>query len=158
MYSGLIILLCLAGSCKNNKDSQTEETTTESPSDTLPGEFVRFYDQFHGDSAFQMDHITFPLEGLPVATDENDTLVAERFFWQRADWKIHNHFTDPGQNFEQWFVVVNDRVIEHWIKLKGTNLQMRRRFAQLGDGWYLIYYQGLRPVATEEVDGTGESQ
>ena len=121
-----------------------EETTTEV--DTLPNEFVEFFNRFHEDSAFQMQHITFPLAGLPATKGTGDTLPHERFFWQKDNWAKHNHFTDPGGNFEHWYLVVNDRIIEHWIQMKGTNLHMKRRFAKLDDDWYLIYYQGLRPM------------
>jgi hypothetical protein len=117
--------------------------------DTLPDDFVAFFDRFHTDSAYQMEHIMFPLEGLPTSTGDGDTLTTTRYFWQKADWKIHHRFTDPGHDFEQWYEVLNDRVIEHWIQMKGTNLYMKRRFAKLADGWHLIYYQGLRPTNRE---------
>ncbi|HUR31516.1 MAG TPA: hypothetical protein VMZ69_08775, partial [Saprospiraceae bacterium] len=76
---------------------------------------------------------------------DTDTVMTQRYFWQRADWKKHNAFTDPSGNFEHWYTVLNPRIIEHWIRMKGTNLVMVRRFAKLDNGWYLIYYAGLRP-------------
>lgn len=97
-----------------------------------------------------MDHIVFPLEGMPASTGDDDTLITGRFFWQRNEWKKHNHFTDPSNQFEHWYQVLDERIIEHWIKMKGTNLVMRRRFAKLDDEWFLIYYSGLRPETTEE--------
>ncbi len=97
-----------------------------------------------------MEHIIFPLEGLPNSTGDGDTLSTTRYFWQKAAWKKHNRFTDSGQNFEHWYEVLDERIIEHWIHMKGTNLYMRRRFANLDDGWYLIYYQGMRPMKNEE--------
>ncbi len=93
-----------------------------------------------------MAHIIFPLEGLPSTSGDGDTLITDRYFYQKASWKKHNRFTDPGGDFDHWYEVLNDRIIEHWIQLKGTNLHMRRRFAKLDDGWYLIYYQELRPT------------
>jgi len=96
-----------------------------------------------------MEHIIFPLEGLPPSTGDGDSTTAQRYYWQKAEWKQHNQFTDPGGNFEHWYEVLNDRVIEHWIQMKGTNLYMKRRFAKLDDGWYLIYYRGLRPMDRE---------
>lgn len=114
--------------------------------DTLPSDFVAFFDKFHADSAFQIAHILFPLEGLPSADTESDTLTTKRFFWQKLGWKKHNKFTDPSHQFLEWFEVINDRVIEHWIQMKGSNMFIHRRFAKLDDGWYLIYYAGLRPV------------
>ncbi len=144
----LLLSLILITSC-NPKAGAVAEENTAIAADTLPGDFVTFYDRFHQDSAFQMDHIMFPLEGLPNSSGDNDTLTSDRFFWQKANWKLHKPFTDPGQHFTQWYEVPNDRVIEHWIQMNGTNLYMKRRFAKLEDGWYLIYYQGLRPTNRE---------
>jgi len=117
--------------------------------DTLPDDFVAFYAKFHKDSAYQMEHITFPLEGLPSSSTVNDSVPTKRFFYQRADWKKHNPFTDPSHQYEQWFEVINDRVIEHWIQVKGNNMFIHRRFAKLDGEWYLIYYAGLRPLQKE---------
>lgn len=113
--------------------------------DTLPNDFVIFFNRFHEDTAYQMKHITFPLAGMPPTSGTRDTILQERFFWQRDNWTKHKHFNDPGGDFDNWYLVLNDRIIEHWIQLKGTNMYMKRRFAKLDDDWYLIYYQGLRP-------------
>lgn len=147
--SVVLLLSPLIESCKA-KGPATEEEQTEAISvDTLPGDFVVFFERFHEDSAYQLDHIIFPLEGLPPSIGEEDTLTTTRHFWQKAEWKKHNRFTDPGQNFEQWYEILNEQIIEHWIKTKGTNLHMKRRFAKLDDEWYLIYYQALRPTRRE---------
>ena len=113
--------------------------------DTLPQDFEEFYDRFHSDSLYQLDHIVFPLEGLPHSTGDGDTTdVTKRFFWQREGWKKHNHFNDPSGQFEHWYEVKGDRVVEHYLQIKGTKIVMHRRFAKLDDEWYLIYYSGLR--------------
>ena len=144
------MLLLLFDSCAQ-KTPPVEEVQQESAAvDTLPDDFVAFYDRFHTDSQYQMDHIIFPLEGLPNSTGDGDTLSAQRFFWQRDDWKKHNHFTDPSHQFEHWYEVLNDRIIEHWVQMKGTDLVIRRRFAKMDDEWFLIYYAGMRPLKKEE--------
>lgn len=142
-----MILLMFFSSCDHKVNTSSNEGVHEDAViDTLPKDFADFFDRFHADSAYQMEHINFPLEGLPATTGIGDTLPTERYFWQKANWIKHNRFNDPGGNFEHWYLVVNDRIIEHWVKMKGTNLHMKRRFAKLDDGWYLIYYQGLRPM------------
>jgi hypothetical protein len=92
-----------------------------------------------------MAHITFPLEGMPNSRGDADTIPIQRFYWQRADWIIHNPFKDPSNQFEHWYEVFDDKLIEHWIHMKGTNLFLQRRFARLDEEWYLIYYAGMRP-------------
>ena len=133
-------------SCAKKASQQSEEVVTENPDSLkLPADFEAFFDRFHTDSQYQMDHIIFPLEGLPNSTGDADTLPVDRYFWQRDAWLKHNHLTDPSNQFENWFEVLNDRIIEHWVQMKGTNLVIRRRFAKLDDEWFLIYYAGLRP-------------
>ncbi len=132
--------------CGKKSNSSTGDATGESSIDTLPSDFVAFFNRFHEDSAYQMEHIVFPLQGLPPSTGDGDTITNTRYYWQKADWKKHNPFTDPGRIFDHWYEVNNDRIIEHWIQKKGTNMYMWRRFAKLEDGWYLIYYQGMRPM------------
>ena len=148
-FSLLLLSPLLTEGCNPKADVSTTGAEGQKAVDTLPDDFVAFFDRFHTDSAYQMAHIMFPLEGLPTSTGDGDTLSTTRYYWQKADWKIHRRFTDPGHDFEQWYEVLNDRVIEHWILMKGTNLHMKRRFAKLEDGWYLIYYQGLRPTNRE---------
>ena len=140
------MLLLLLNGCRDKVVTSNEVINVESVVDTLPDDFVSFFNQFHEDSSYQIDHINFPLEGMPATTGDGDTIPTERYFWQKENWKKHNRFTDPGGNFDHWYVVVNERIIEHWIQMKGTNLYMKRRFAKFEDGWYLIYYQGLRPT------------
>lgn len=111
---------------------------------TLPEDFNAFFEKFHSDTVFQLAHINFPLEGLPNAQGDSDTIAPERYFWQRDGWKIHRPFTDPGNSFQQWFEMKGDRIIEHWILLRGSDLYIYRRFAKIDNDWFLIYYQGLR--------------
>ena len=145
-----LLLLCLEGCAKKSQQAQSEVTEETTDSLKLPEDFAAFYDRFHTDSQYQMDHITFPLEGLPNSTGDGDTLPTQRFFWQRDDWQLHNHFTDPSNQFDHWYEMLNDRIIEHWVQMKGTNLMIRRRFAKLDDDWYLIYYAGMRPKDTTD--------
>lgn len=141
-------MICLSTGC-NSRTGDPESASAESVVDTLPTDFVAFYKRFHVDSAYQLDHIVFPLEGLPNSLGDGDTLSSNRYFWQKETWNKHNPFTDPGGDFEQWFEVYDTAFIEHWVQMKGTNMTMRRRFAKMSDGWYMIYYQGMRPVSRE---------
>ncbi len=149
VWSILLIILWLGESCKPALPSSEHEAPAPQSVDTLPSDFANFFKRFHEDSVFQLAHINFPLEGLPASLGDGDTLQHGRYFWQREDWKKHNRFTDPGGHFEQWYIVLNDRIIEHWIQMKGTNMYMKRRFAKLDDEWVLIYFQGLRPGTSD---------
>jgi hypothetical protein len=143
----LLLFIGISQGCKQTGSSTSDPNAEETVIDTLPDDFVKFFRLFHEDSAYQLEHINFPLVGLPHYVQDKDTLMTQRYFWQKTDWIKHNRFTDPGGNFEQWYVVMNDRIIEHVVHMKGTNMYIKRRFAKLNDGWYLIYYQGMRPGA-----------
>jgi hypothetical protein len=144
-WSLLLLTLIFNQGCKSSSKDQQEQAGTAAVNDTLPSDFVYFFDRFHADSAYQVDHISFPLEGLPNSSGDTLANSSERYYWQKEGWQLHRPFTDPSQQFEQWFEILNDRVIEHWIWMKGTNLFLQRRFAKLDNGWYLIYYAGMRP-------------
>jgi len=107
-----------------------------------------------------MEHITFPLEGHPNSSGDTLENSSVRFFWQREGWQIHKPFTDPSQQFAQWYEIYGDRMIEHWVWMKGTNLFLKRRFAKLGaDGeWYLIYYAGMRPNSEKLAEKQAEAK
>ncbi len=146
----LVLSLCLTNCKKSGSTEQTLASETEEVIDTLPDDFVEFFELFHSDSVYQMEHINFPLEGLPSSLEETDTVATQRFFWQRKEWVKHNPFTDPSGQFEHWYEVLDPRIIEHWVQLKGTRMVIHRRFAKLDDGWYLIYYAGMRPAEKAE--------
>jgi len=157
LLTGIIFVLVFTN-CKPKPEVPGSTVVEEQPVDTLPADFVEFYNRFHTDSLYQMEHIIFPLEGLPNSLGDGDTTnsmgqgagnreqgSAKRFYWKREEWKKHNHFTDPSGQFDHWYQVLDERLIEHWVQMKRTDMVIHRRFAKLDNGWYLIYYAGLRP-------------
>jgi hypothetical protein len=145
------MLLLFSPGCTRVQKQGEASPAASAIQDTLPQDFVTFFDRFHADTAFQIAHINFPLEGLPNSAGDTLANSSERYFWQRDKWQFHRPFTDPSHQFEQWYELLNNRVIEHWIWMKGTNLFLQRRFAKLDDEWYLIYYAGMRP-RTEKLE------
>ncbi|MCB0568637.1 MAG: hypothetical protein KDC66_02690 [Phaeodactylibacter sp.] len=107
--------------------------------------FTDFYERFHQDSAYQMAHITFPLEGLPQGAD-SVTIASGTFRWTPENWAIQHGFNLQSSDYEhQLRPVGDDAVIEKFVHRTG-DLAIVRRFARLGDEWYLIYYAGLNNV------------
>ena len=133
----LVALAILAFSCRNQDNTAPEEQ--------LPAEyrsFVEFYERFHQDSAYQMEHIIFPLEGLPQQADS--ALIAEGTFrWQKEGWRMQRGFDLASSSFEQQLIPVSEDLILEKITHKAGDLGMQRRFARLGEDWYLIYYADL---------------
>lgn len=132
--------------------SQGMLTPTDSPStpnaaaaEGLPVDFTEFYTRFHGDSLYQIQHIQWPLAGIPEQADST-VLAAGNFEWKQNEWQIHRPFNSEGGTFSQKFNVLSPELIVEQIKDKDQQFGMERRYAKLSDGWYLIYYAGMNKL------------
>ena len=96
----------------------------------------------HQDSAFQMEHIVFPLAGSPSHPDT--ALKAEEFYWQKETWKIHKAFDPSNATFVQSFECLGDDLVLDLISTPDGSMYMERRFANMADGWNLIYFADLK--------------
>lgn len=134
----------------NDKDPAVEEIqATTSPSNSvadLPTDFLVFYTQFHSDSSYQMEHIDFPLEGLPELADSS-ILEEGNFYWKKEEWKMHKNFDARKESFSQNLNLVSDGLIFEFIPASEEdnkqNLWIERRFLKANGDWRLIYYSGL---------------
>lgn len=105
---------------------------------SLPDDFKAFYRRFHEDTAYQMAHIQFPLEGYPYT----DTVAAASgtFRWQREGWVHHKDLSqvpDLVQKFE--FSPIGESMIIEYVLDTVSKGQVMRRFYKDGDEWKLIY-------------------
>ena len=116
-----IIFLLLIG-CQNND-------TTEEPFK----DFIEFYQQFHQDSAYQMEHIVFPLQGSNGSADPKGT-----FRWEKENWALHRPVDTT--NFRQAFNPVDEKLIIEYLMHESGRFSVERRFAKTQDEWKLIYY------------------
>jgi hypothetical protein len=133
----VLIAGCFIPGCK--PPAETDEQSISSPRpDTLPADFVTFYKAFHQDSAFQIQHITFPLPGMMQDTAGQDSAVV----WQAVDWKMHRAVT-ADSDWAIDFTSPAEGVIVEFIYARDGSFWMERRFARSTQDWYLIYYSGL---------------
>ncbi|MBK6362385.1 MAG: hypothetical protein IPG18_03460 [Saprospiraceae bacterium] len=123
-------------SCKDKKGNDEKEETPLYET----AEFKEFYNKFSTDSAFQMDHVVFPLDGMKAP--ENDTM-AVKHQWQREDWKIHTTFDDANGTFSVEMLDLAGKMVIEIISDESGLFSMERRFAKLSDGWNLIYYKEM---------------
>jgi hypothetical protein len=152
---GLYLTLLLSG-CKSSPEPAKKEGT---PSQTrtgpelafsdLPADFAAFYAQFHQDSLFQIQHIHFPLEGLPEHADP-EFIGDEAFYWSPDQWVFQKSGFKESANYEVVYSNLADILIEEKITEKKYGLVVIRRFAKSGDGWNLIYYAGLNKYKPAE--------
>ena len=131
----IILLSLIFFQCKPSKpDAAIEEVK-------LPEDFAAFYNNFHTDSTYQINHITFPLEGVQNANEGKiDILLPIK--WEREDWVLHKAFNDHNGTFTRTYELAGPIIIE---KISDANnfFAMERRFAKLSGEWHLIYY-GLK--------------
>ena len=112
--------------------------------EALYGDFVTFYERFHADSAFQMEHILFPLPGVPRNADS--TVLVNGFQWQREDWVVHRPVDYANSDFKREFIPFGDDILIEQIRHQRNDLGMIRRWQRSDGDWYLIYYAALNHV------------
>lgn len=112
-------------SCKqaNNDTTSLDENIVE-----IPEDFVSFYEQFHTDSVYQMDHIVFPLAEKVDGSK-----------WQKDAWQIHKPFNSQDGNFERMLDNFAGIITETILEKNGSFL-ITRRFSKIGDEYQLIFY------------------
>lgn len=107
----------------------------------LPVDFQVFYELFHRDSSYQMEHIVFPLEGLPDYADP--AAAGQKYYWEETSWTLHKPWNEEKSVFRKEILMPSDRMIVERLFHIDKPLMAERRFAKMGDQWYLIYYAGL---------------
>ena len=129
----LVLLSLLLFACK--------EKVEEIPKTEIPEDFVEFYNKFHTDTLFQVEHIHFPLEGMPALAPGSD-LEGFSFWWERVGWKMHKPFDDNGGTFTRTFSNFAGIITEQ-ISDNSGQFTMMRRFSKMDGEWTLIYYKEM---------------
>lgn len=129
-------LIILTVSCRNPNNTTELATSEISQVKDLKG-FQEFYDRFHRDSAYQMEHIIWPLQGNFQQIENGDLIDVK---WGQNDWTLHQPM-NLGNDFVQEIQVIGDGLVLETIRAKAGNYSLVRRFSLLGGDWNLIYYQ-----------------
>ncbi len=138
----------MLSSCRHKTSTTVEQSEKSVLADSsLPEDFKTFYARFEQDSQFQMEHIDFPLKGLPdhANPDEKDY---DDYYYMADQWILHKPI-DPAK-FDVTLVVLADILIEERIVDRKFKLTIIRRFAKGSGGWRLIYYAGLNSYKTAQ--------
>lgn len=129
---GLLFTVIL--SCKRN------QTFSDPSAEKLPKDFISFYEKFHNDSAFQLAHCIFPMQGLPDQADS--TVDAATFRWTKENWKIQKSIELPP-SYHRTFSNFEPEMIVERILDENQGLGMERRWVKFDKEWSLFYYVGL---------------
>ena len=110
----------------------------------LPKGFVEFYDRFHEDSIYQMDHIIFPLEGLPPGGGNGED---DNYKWGKDGWAMHKPFDESNTEYVRDIYSIDSNIVIEKIKLATNDYGMERRFARTHNNeWQLIYYAAMNKL------------
>jgi hypothetical protein len=134
------------------QQSTEQQSSSQSPavmphSSDIPDDFLEFYRRFHQDDAYQLEHIIFPLKGLPQSAD-SATIAADNYFWQKEGWVFHKSYDYETGDFSRKFIRYTDELITEQIRHRQAGMGLIRRYARLGDDWFLIYYAALNNIST----------
>ncbi|HPK10216.1 MAG TPA: DUF4348 domain-containing protein [Saprospiraceae bacterium] len=140
----LALALSLLISCKQKPDQESisEEEISEYYSDDLPEDFVDFYNLFSSDSAYQIQHIVWPLSGK--ISDRDSLGLTKDTVWTAEAWPIHHRFDSMDNSYSQAFTNFNNIITEKISDASGFYTMMRR-FGKVGGEWNLIYYKAMGP-------------
>mgnify|MGYP000188651632 CR=1 FL=1 len=133
MWSTFLIISLF--SCKD-KNETPQDIYVE-----IPEDFVEFYDKFHSDTIYQIEHIHFPLEGIPAMSKGTD-LEGFSFWWERDGWKYHKPFDAMDGTFTRDFSNFAG-IITETIRDNSGQFTMVRRFSKMDGEWKLIFYKQL---------------
>ena len=114
-------------------------------SQELPVDFLAFYEKFHQDSAYQMAHIIFPLEGYPSQVD-SATIAEGTFRWYAETWRMHKMAGFTSSDFTRTFDQAIPGIVNETVRQNGTPFGMFRRYYKRGDDWFLIMYSDMNPM------------
>lgn len=131
----ILLLAVLAIGCKNDKQKEAKDITVD-----LPLDFEDFWDRFHQDSLYQIEHINFPLQGIPTMMDS--VYDATGYLWKKEEWVMHKNF-ESNEEFDQSFALFTEDMITERITHINGRMGMERRFAKIDDEWQLIYYAAM---------------
>jgi len=117
--------------------------TLPSDEERLPEDFETFYLEFHKDSLYQVNHVLFPLQGLPAQADSLMKLNGN-FQWQKSDWNMHKPFSSNNGEFTRDFLDMGNIITEDIYTKEGFGMQ--RRFMKSNGDWFLIYYSAMNKI------------
>jgi hypothetical protein len=140
----LFITLLFSTSCK--RDAKVKEVTiAPEQAQAVPSDFLEFYKKFHTDSAYQMAHIQFPLEGYPSQAD-SATIASGTFRWNAETWRMHRMDAFSDTAFIRSFESPLPEMVGETLRQKNTPFAMYRRFYKRGNDWTLIYYSDMNAM------------
>lgn len=108
----------------------------------IPEDFISFYNQFHTDTAYQLQHILFPLQGIP-SLKAGDDITGMQWWFEKDGWKYHKPFNDMDGTYTRSFDNFAGIITETIVDNTGQFTMVRRFTKSSEDEWTLIYYKEM---------------
>ena len=141
-YLSVLAVVAVLFSCRENSNPKLGEATVTTVK--LPDGFEDFYQAFHADSLFQMQHINWPLQGLKGVMIDSARSGTETIWWQPEQWHLQRLDWVGTGDYEQEWSTLNDKLVIERIRAKSVPYGIERRFSKQPDGnWELIYYADI---------------
>ncbi len=114
--------------------------------DEVPADFRMFYQQFHADSLFQVQHISWPLPGESTEETQEGEFKRKPTYWERETWRFQRAVDFSAGEFQQQLRTVEGQyVVERISYAAAPNYALERRFMRRSNGeWELIYYADMQ--------------
>jgi len=123
-------------------DRKTSNNLTFVSLEETNKDFRTFFDRFHSDSLYQIQHLANPVLGIPSMV-KDESLLDGSYVWPRESWVMHKPFNNIGDEYSRNYIVVDKNNIIENIKHNVSNFGMERRFTKKNGEWYLNYYAGM---------------
>ena len=146
LLSVFLFALLFLYSCKNKPStaSTPEETAALPANAELPADFAAFYQRFHEDSAYQMAHIAWPLQGDVGEQIDSTHSRPKANTWTPETWRMMRLNFSPKDYLIETEMLSEGFVIER-IRARSVSFGLERRFAKQPDGeWELIFYSDVQ--------------
>ena len=103
--------------------------------DSLPNEFIEFYEKFISDLNFQKEHINFPI--LAVIANCDSTINLTKKNWEKYTWDFRKDFSNPNES--NLIYLNKDRFYFESTK-KEIGLLFQIGFEKINGKWFLTLY------------------
>jgi hypothetical protein len=144
LFCCLIGLCMFFANCKNKTQVPITQIVAADEGEMPSADFLQFYEQFHKDSIFQMNHIGWPLMGETTMQSDSGRIYKEPIEWQQSTWEMHRNINISTGEFQRSWKLFGDLMVTERIKGLESGFRMERRFAKASNGdWSLIFYSDM---------------
>ncbi len=137
----ILVLFVSFWACKKKESNLTSNAPQTV---VLPSDFEAFYEKFHTDSLYQLQHISFPLKGIPMGADSLS--LAKGYYFLPEYWVLQHKVDFSDGKYTRDFQLLGENIVTETILQTDEPYGMQRRFAKMGTEWSLIYYVAMNPV------------